>query len=215
MLGWDSDFETFLRVLKAGVLNNLPGVEAQYKLLPPGRPLPNFDLIERQNPRLAGVLALFYPVNNIPHLVLMKRNVYEGVHSGQISLPGGQKEEIDIDLVATALRETHEEIGVAPEIVEVLGSLTRVFIPPSNFLVQPVVGVAKNRPAFVPDLKEVDELVEVPFHVFLDTSNFKETSVFARSLEMKVPAFHVQNEIIWGATAMMIAELAQIMKPRL
>jgi 8-oxo-dGTP pyrophosphatase MutT (NUDIX family) len=214
MLGWDRDFEKFRTYLELGLLNDLPGFEAQFKLVPPTRNRPDFKEIERQNPRIAGVLALFYPVENVPHLVLMKRNTYPGVHSGQISLPGGQKENIDHDLIATALRETHEEIGVKPDTIDVLGYLTKVFIPPSNFLVQPVVGVMASKPSFVPDVKEVDELLEIPFSLFSDARNFKETTVQARNLKMKVPAYHVNNEIIWGATAMMISELTHLLKPR-
>ncbi len=211
MRGWDSDFELFVEQLKLGINKELPGFEAHYKLLPPNRLPPDFEEIESKNPRQAGVLALFYPVNNVPHVVLMKRNVYPGVHSGQISFPGGQKEQEDADLVRTALRETHEEIGVQPHEIEVLGKLTRVFIPPSNFLVQPVIGFSQSRPAFVPHFKEVETLLEIPFSAFAQAKNMRETTVEARGTTFLVPAFIVENEVIWGATAMMISEIVHLL----
>ena len=132
MRGWDN-FDDFSGVLREGLSSSLPGMDAQYKLVPPGRARPDLAEIKHtRNPRLAGVLALFYPIDQIPHVVLMKRNTYPGVHSGQISFPGGQHEEFDHDMVATALREAEEEVGVERESVEVLGSLTEVYIPPSH-----------------------------------------------------------------------------------
>jgi len=212
MLGWDKDFNAFKAAVSKGLALGLPGVEAQYRLVPPDRPRPNFDEIETNNPRKAGVLALFYPVAEVPHLVLLKRNTYPGVHSGQISLPGGQAEELDGNITETALREAHEEIGVHPKEVSVLGNLTRVYIPPSNFLVQPVLGISKQRPAFIPEAKEVSALVEVPFHIFLNSEYFRETRVEARGLVMHVPAYHIDGHVIWGATAMMISEIVALLK---
>ena len=212
MLGWDNNFDIFKVALRNGLALGLPGVEAQYRLVPPDRPRPNFVDIENKNPRKAGVLALFYPIHEVPHLVLMKRNTYPGVHSGQISLPGGQIEEIDENITQTALRETHEEIGVHPNIVQVLGNLTQVYIPPSNFLVQPVLGFTNSRPEFIPEQKEVSEVIEVPFVDFINRANFRETRVEARGLIMQVPAYHINEHIIWGATAMMISEMIALLK---
>jgi len=213
MPGWDKSFSTFRTHLFDALKGELPGVEAQFKLVPPGRAKPDFELIKKEkNPRRAGVLALFFPVKEEPHLVLMKRNEYPGVHSGQISLPGGQWEPHDPDLVATALRETHEEIGVSQDLIEVIGVLSEVYIPPSNFLVQPVIGLASRRPNFVPEQSEVQHLLEIPFRAFLDTNNLKTTEVNARGNRYVVPAYTIDNEIIWGATAMMIAELTHLFR---
>jgi 8-oxo-dGTP pyrophosphatase MutT (NUDIX family) len=212
MLGWDKDFNAFKDALSKGFTAGLPGVEAQYRLVPPDRQRPNFDEILTKNPRKAGVLALFYPVAEVPHLVLMKRNTYPGVHSGQISLPGGQAEDLDGNLIETALRETHEEIGVHRKYISVLGNLTQVYIPPSNFLVQPVIGVSHKRPDFIPEIKEVSELLEVAFTEFFNPANFRETRVEARGFVMQVPAYHINNHIIWGATAMMISEIIALLK---
>ncbi len=211
MPGWDKQFSSFSNHLRDTLKTGLPGADAQYKLVPPGRERPNIEQIKHlRNPRLAGVLALFYPVDEVPHVVLMKRNTYPGVHSGQISFPGGQKEDYDADLVATALREAEEEVGVNAGQIEVLGSLTDVYIPPSNFLVQPVVGIQSKRPAFIPDKTEVHTILEVPFHLFLDKSNLKPSRVSARDYTLEVPAYHIKDEVIWGATAMMLSELTHL-----
>lgn len=213
MLGWAKDFDRFSDQLVRGIAQGLPGMDAQYSLVPPNRPRPDLALVKQEkNPRLAGVLALFYPIENTPHLVLMKRNTYPGVHSGQISLPGGQIEPHDENIVATALRETHEEIGVATQHIEVVGQLTELYIPPSNFLVQPVVGFARSRPDFVPEVKEVDRLLEIPFVEFAMPENLRETTVNARGFTLNVPAFTVDGEIVWGATAMILSELLALLR---
>ncbi len=215
MPGWPNDFEQFSHALKTSIALGLPGANAQYMLVPPNRPRPDLTLVKQEkNPRLAGVLALFYPIENKPHLVLMKRNTYPGVHSGQISLPGGQIEPHDETIEATALRETHEEIGVAAHLVDIVGRLTELYIPPSNFLVQPIVGLAKSRPHFVPEAKEVERVLEIPFAAFAHPENLKETTVSARGFTMQVPAFTIDGEIIWGATAMILGELLAILNER-
>jgi 8-oxo-dGTP pyrophosphatase MutT (NUDIX family) len=140
-------------------------------------------------------------------LVFIKRTSYPGVHSAQISFPGGKAEKHDADILQTALRETEEEIGVAATDIEILGNLSRVYIPPSNFMVQPVVGAIPYKPTFTPHSKEVDVLLPMPFEAFLTANTMQNTRVETRGLVMHVPAFNVQNEIIWGATAMMVAEL--------
>lgn len=212
MRGWDNYIE-FTDQLRSAFDYALPGANAQYKLVPPGRPRPNLDEIrQKRNPRLAGVLALFYPLANEPHLVLMKRNTYPGVHSGQISFPGGQKEDVDSNLIATALREADEEVGINQVDVEVVGALTEVYIPPSNFLVEPVVGVQHKRPTFKADETEVHSILEVPFSLFMRTENFKTSKVEARGYTLEVPSYHIHNEVVWGATAMMISELTHLFK---
>lgn len=211
MPGWDSSFSAFTGYLSEALQGTLPGLNVQHKLVPAGRKSINLEEIKITNiPRKAGVLALFYPVKEVPHLVLMKRHDYPGVHSGQISFPGGQWEQHDPDLYATALRETCEEIGVPQTAVKVLGGLSEVYIPPSNFLVQPVVGVAAVRPQFVPEVQEVQKILEIPFNAFLNPSNLRETEVNVQGSTLRVPAYLIHNEVVWGATAMMIAELTHL-----
>lgn len=211
MLGWDKNFDFFLEHLKDALQKPLPGFSAHFSMLPPARQAPDFDQIEAEfKPKKAAVMALFYPEKNRPNLVFIKRNRYPGVHSAQISFPGGKKEPGDENDLHTALRETQEEIGVNAEKIIILGELSRVYIPPSNFLVQPVVGYVGHSPEFFPDNKEVDELLPLPFGDFFIDEAIHQTRVETHGLEMHVPAYHVQNRIIWGATAMMVAELRSL-----
>ena len=110
---------------------------------------------QENNPRQAAVLMLFYPKNKQTHLALIVRNTYPGVHSSQIGFPGGKVEESDFNLEETALRETHEEVGINREKVEIIKSFSQIYIPPSNFLVAPFMGISQQELTFVPDLHEV------------------------------------------------------------
>ncbi|NTV85025.1 MAG: CoA pyrophosphatase [Bacteroidales bacterium] len=158
-----------------------------------------------------GVLVLFYPFKSRIFLVFMKRTEYPGVHSGQVSFPGGGWEPGDESMTKTALREAEEEIGVDPKTVHIIGQLSDLFIPPSNFLVTPVVGYTEQRPAFRPDPVEVDRILEVTLdHLMLkETRQVKEITVFPAN-RMRVPCFYTGGDIIWGATAMIVNELIDV-----
>ncbi|MCT4623930.1 MAG: CoA pyrophosphatase [Schleiferiaceae bacterium] len=206
-------FDTFLEELNQGFSVELPGQNAQFKMVPQGRERTNLENIEHRNPKRAAVLVLFYPVNSTPHIVLMKRNSYPGVHSDQISFPGGKFEVGDENLKQTALREANEELGIISANVEIVGELTQVYIPPSNFLVNPYVGYAKEKPSFIPELKEVTEIVEADFSSIRNLSNVENVAVNVRGFKMDVPAFMINGHVVWGATAMMLSELAHVLGP--
>lgn len=165
-------------------------------------------------PKRAGVMALFYPnVREQTYLLLIHRKAYEGVHGNQISFPGGKMEKDDTDLLATALRETYEEVGVHQGNIEVLCPLTEVYIPPSNFEVQPYVGLNKKPLPFRIQKTEVEALVEVSLSDFMDESKVvsqKLTTSYAK--EIIVPAFQFNGHIVWGATAMMLSEVKELLK---
>lgn len=166
-----------------------------------------------KNPRQAAVLMLFYPKNNETHLALIVRNSYPGVHSSQIGFPGGKVEETDKDLQETALRETHEEVGVSPEKVQIIKPFSKIYIPPSNFLVSPFMGISHHELSFIPDLDEVKRVLEFPLSLFLDENSItrvKMTTSYATDIE--VPAFMVDKYVVWGATAMMMSELKETIK---
>jgi len=201
------EFERFCKQLKEHLNGPLPGVEAQFRMAPAQRrPLPNFRKPPKKA-RTAAVLALFIPVDKQPHLVLTERNRYPGTHSGQISFPGGAREPEDRSFTHTALRETYEEIGVAPESIEVLGALTPLYIPPSNFWVQPYCGICRKAPEFKLQEEEVARLLITPWREF--NQCYK-----AQDLEVRpdfwAPAYPLQEGPVWGATAMMISELAHL-----
>jgi len=205
------DFEELIPKIKK---SSLPGIESQFKLAPLMRKRLGKSLdLSKLNPRKAAVLSLLFPdTNGEMQMVFMLRKTYEGVHSNQIGFPGGKIEKEDVCLKATALRETFEEIGVHEANINVLKELTEVYIPPSNFLVQPFLGVLNERPEYVLEEKEVERLIEIPLQAILSdnfVSSEKITTSYARDIE--VPIFKFDDEIIWGATAMMLSEIKDLL----
>ena len=146
-------------------------------------------------------------------LALILRKTYKGVHSAQIGFPGGKYENEDTSLKETALRETEEEIGVLRNTVSVLKKLTEVYIPPSNFFVQPYLGITKNTPNFILQEEEVETLIEVPLiHFMDDTIKIHQNLTTSYAKNIKVPAFLLNNYLVWGATAMMLSEVREMLK---
>ncbi len=193
----------------------LPALVSHYKMVPPFRQ----ELLERQKDAIkkakkAGVLALFYPdLNNQTHFVLILRKTYEGIHSAQVAFPGGKLEKQDASLQEAAVRETFEEIGVQIKDIEVVCELSKVYIPPSNFYVLPFMGVLKQTPQFIKQENEVEAIIEVPLYHFLDDTNIITKKVqTSYSIDVEVPAFKLNNHIVWGATAMMLSEIKDMLK---
>lgn len=166
-----------------------------------------------KNPRKAAVLMLFYPKNEVTHLALIVRNSYPGVHSSQIGFPGGKVEEYDVDLEETALRETHEEVGIEPQKIKIIKPFSEIYIPPSNFLVAPFMGVSHEELTFVPDLDEVKRVLEFSIADFLDEKSITKVKMSTSyATDIEVPAFMVDKYVVWGATAMMMSELKETIK---
>ncbi|MEZ5070509.1 MAG: CoA pyrophosphatase [Bacteroidales bacterium] len=161
------------------------------------------------NPVQAAVMVLLYPGNESTGIVFIKRNTYPGHHSAQISFPGGAREKGDGNLQETALRETREELGLE-EKIEVLGELTPLHIPVSNFLVHPFVGILHQRPRFRPDPTEVAYLVETTVEHLLDPETRREEHQVRNGASILTPYYRVGDEKIWGATAMMLSEFLQM-----
>lgn len=198
--------------LEEGLRQPLPGRAAQYEMAhavrqdtPPPPP----------NAREAGVLALLFPKDKDWHLTLILRqnNNPNDRHGGQVSFPGGKREVHDEDLRATALREAEEEVGVDPSAVNLLGALSELYIPVSNFKVQPYVGFTEQTPQFVPQPEEVQAVLEVPFRQFLsnNTRRKKDLHLYPQLILRDVPYFDVADQTVWGATAMMISELVAVL----
>ncbi len=205
-------FSEFVSNLKVAAAQELPGWAAQANMAPPQRLKPETWAEYYKNARLGAVLILFYPHNDAVHTVLIQRPTYEGVHSAQIAFPGGKKEDEDKDLIQTALREAWEEVGVRPEQVEVIRPLSELYIPPSNFLVTPVIGISYERPEFVPQLTEVEAILETDLKLLADPSIAAMRRIKVRDMELDSPSFDLGGPIIWGATAMMISELNEVLK---
>ena len=166
-----------------------------------------------EDSRRAGVLMLLYPNVNEWWFPLILRPTYCGVHSGQMALPGGKVESVDRDIVATALRETHEEIGVRVRRGQVLGTLSDIYIPPSNITVTPVLAVGGVAPDYLPDPDEVAEVVDIQLEDLQNPDNLAMRKVgWINRAPLKAPAFKIKERIIWGATAMMLSEFLHIIQ---
>ncbi len=197
---------------------SLPGQSSQLKMVPPFRQ----ELVKRQgdnikNAKQSAVLALLYPdAHNETRIVLILRKTYKGVHSAQIGFPGGRVEEIDTSLKDTALRETFEEIGVLQKDVMVIKRLTDVYIPPSNFFVQPFLGYTQVRPRFIKQEDEVEDILEVKImDLFNDNFIINKTVSTSYKVDVEVPAFKLNGHVVWGATAMMLSEIKDLIKATL
>ena len=159
------DLTKFIEFLEKRLQKPLPGKPAQLKMSSLARIQKLLRLSPPENAVQSSVLILLYPYMGSVGLVLMLRPEYPGIHSGQISLPGGKYEETDESLIYTALREAQEETGIDPGQVQILGQLTEMYIPPSNFLVTPVVGYQPSRPFFTANPKEVEKIIEIRLEI--------------------------------------------------
>lgn len=194
---------------------NLPAYASHFKMVPPFRQA----LLKQQaeaikTAKSAAVLALFYPdQNHETNLILTLRKTYKGVHSAQIGFPGGKLESFDGSIEAAALRETHEEIGVPATQIKILRAISPVYIPPSNFYVHPFIGISNKTPQFTKQDYEVEAIIEVKLGHFLDDANvITKLVATSYSADVEVPAFKLNNYTVWGATAMMLSEIKDLLK---
>lgn len=209
------DFQNFLSLSPKLRKITLPGEEAHFKLAPMLRmkELENLD-VDKQNPKQAAVLSVFYPgESGETRFVLILRKTYKGVHSNQVGFPGGRVEVDDRDLAHTALRETEEEVGIPQHEVEIMREMSRLYIPPSNFWVHPFMGVMKKTPVLIPQEEEVESVLEIKLEDFMrDSCLIRETLSTSYSREIEVPAFLLNGHVVWGATAMMLSEMKEILR---
>jgi 8-oxo-dGTP pyrophosphatase MutT (NUDIX family) len=207
-------FDLFLKSIVKIENLPLPAETSQFKMSPPYRA----DLIKLQaekikKARKSAVMALFYPnVKGETYLILILRKTYKGVHSAQVGFPGGKLETNETNEQA-ALRETEEEIGVKQNEITVLKELTQMYIPPSNFYVKPFLGIVNSTPEFVKQDSEVETLLEVNIDDFLQEKTVEtKTVTLANGLKVSVPAYNLNNHLVWGATAMMLSEVKDLLK---
>ena len=201
------------QVLAKALKGNLPGVEAQLSLSHPARTL---SAPQGVTPREAGVLVLLYEEEEslkFPLIVRTSHNPNDR-HGGQVSLPGGKRESTDSSLIDTALREAEEEIGVDKSAVHVLGQLSTLYIPVSNFNVFPTVGYIEKKPDWVPQTSEVDRVLEALYGDLIQESAVKYTERnVGKGVKLNnVPYFELAGEVVWGATAMILSELRQLLR---
>jgi len=211
--------DIFMRTFKSDIIriesclndNNLPDLLAQLKMAPITR-INELSSFSDDNAKKSAVLILFYPKNNQTHIALIKRSTDNSVHSAQISFPGGKSELTDKSLMHTALREAEEEVGIITDSVKIIGSLTKLYIPPSNFDVYPFVGVTYHTPDFKPNY-EVQKIIEVDLETLMkpETCTYKKIQ-HRTGNDFVVPCYYIQGEVVWGATAMIISELLEVIK---
>jgi 8-oxo-dGTP pyrophosphatase MutT (NUDIX family) len=163
---------------------------------------------EGVTPRAAAALILLAPLGDDLRLPLTVRSADLAHHSGEVSLPGGAADPGDADAAATALREAHEELGIEPAAVEVLGALTPIYIPPSNFQLTAVVGYSPELPPFQPNPGEVDAVLLVALRQLMDPANVRVETWERRGAQFRVPFYEVDGYKVWGATALVLSELA-------
>ena len=204
-------FETLKRDLPDRLNQVLPGITAHLTMAPALRQGPEQLSISGKPCRLAGVMALLFPHSDgFPGIILTKRREDLPEHAGQIAFPGGRQENEE-SLLQTALRETEEEIGLAPSLIEVLGSLTPIYINVSNYCVYPFVGILESvPPVFKLQTNEVKHILKIPIARLAAPQTRRNELRNIRGQSLKVPFYGIDSEVIWGATAMILAELLMI-----
>ncbi len=200
----------FVELIKSGFNTSLPGVEAHKEMSPEHRRhLP--DPLEHRPARHGAVLLLLYEKDGEIYFPLIQRPEYNGVHGGQVSLPGGKSEEGDPDLYHTALREAEEEIGIIPLRTHFIGALSSLYIWVSHFHVHPYVSWYDSSTAFKPDGYEVEEIIEVPLSFLFDPAIRKVFTYSRNNISIEAPCFDKNGRMIWGATAMILNEFYQLL----
>ena len=197
--------------LKEALSGTLPGAEAHFKMLPPGRRLTTLDH-EQSMVKQSSVLILLFPENGHLYICLTRRPATMKHHPGQISFPGGKVEKDDLSAEITALREAKEEVGVDPSSLEILGKLSDLYVEVSQFSIQPFLAWADQRPDFSINSEEVEELILLPVDAIVRNEIIDETELETTIGRLKIKFYPFEDKIIWGATAMILSELIEILK---
>ncbi|MDH3321677.1 MAG: CoA pyrophosphatase [Flavobacteriaceae bacterium] len=207
------DFDQFKALISKSDQAALGGLESHKKMIPKHRMLHQASDIAKMQPKKAAVLALFYPNNRKEtYFLLILRAHYIGTHASQISFPGGKFEKKDKNLKNTALRESFEEVGIDINEVAIKKQMTETFIPPSNFLVSPFIGILNSTPTFKPN-HEVEQLIEVKLTDLLNNNSIGIKNLSTSYMKnIDVPCFKLNNYTVWGATAMMLHEIKDLLE---
>lgn len=204
----------FVALLQAKLQLPLPGKSVHLQMEPATRRHFANTMQHQEAPRKSAVLILLFPEGEDIKTIFIQRNVYDGVHSGQIAFPGGRYELFDNNLINTALRETEEEVGVSQKLINPIGQLTEIYIPPSNFDVLPVVGWMGEAPILKIDPKEVTSAFCVSIADLTNPAcKTNQEILLANKQRLTVPCFSVDGKIVWGATSMILNEFTEIVSP--
>lgn len=207
------NFDELTKFLEKRLHMPLPGDAAHQRMMPKMSNGKSYRLKQASPPKKGGVLILLYENNGTICFPLIQRASYQGIHSGQMALPGGKYEPTDENQIKTALREAEEEIGVKREKVKVIGSLSEFFVAVSNYMVLPVIGVLDHKPELIPEAREVQDIITPSVSVLIDPNKLKEKEMKVRGeIPMNCPYFDLEGRTVWGATAMMLSELVVILQ---
>jgi len=206
-----TDFQLFSNQLKERLKLPMPGATAHSQLLPTTIDIIRKKFVHADNARSSGVIILLYPEQGRIKFPLIKRSEYDGLHSGQVSLPGG-KTELNETVEETAIRELEEEIGVKVDKNSIVGKLSDFFVIPSNFIVVPTIACTPYRPQFVPNPIEVASILECDLVDLIKDDAVRTTELTSYQTQILAPHFLVSNEIVWGATAMILNEMRLIIR---
>ena len=201
----------FFSTLKKRLNKPLPGLHAQLNMVPEPRPGNKIYTEVQDSCKRAAVLLLLYKRGTRVYVVLTRRTDKLELHQAQISFPGGGQEEGE-SFEQTALRETKEELGIQPAAVRILGKLTPLYIPPTNYCIYPVVSHMNEQPLFKPSPFEVAEVLEIPLIHLEDLHTVQREMWTLHGKEIEVPFYFFEDNKIWGATAMVLAEFVEILK---
>ena len=196
--------EKYISILKTGLNSSLPGKDAQLRMAPSIR---SFDPPANSTPRQAAVLIPLALIENEIFILFTHRREDLTHHGGEICFPGGNHEKKDGNCIKTALRETHEEIGLPPQAVQVLGQLTPLYIFPSQYIVHPIVGWIPTLPPLRPNASEVARILQVPLNLLLQPETIQQEIGVHDGAPITIPYYEFQEWHIWGATAMLLSEL--------
>ncbi|MCU4156064.1 CoA pyrophosphatase [Carboxylicivirga sp. A043] len=200
-----------IKLLVRDLTRPLPGKDAQ-KLMSPSVRFTGNIKYNPETARVSSVLILLYKKDNEWMIPLIQRPTYDGAHSGQVSFPGGKFEQGDCSYLDTALREAEEEIGINRDEVSFITELSSLYIPNSNFIVYPQVCITEIEPVFIPDLREVEEVIEAPVRQLLMPETVHRFTRNINGVRVDAPFYKIDDYVIWGATAMMLSEFLQQIK---
>ena len=204
-------YSSLLTYLNETLHGGLLGVEAHQKMLPPGRQLKTHDN-ELSLVKPSSVLLLLFPEGGRIFLCLIKRPSTMKHHPGQISFPGGKVEKEDVSVEMTALREAREEVGIDPSYIKIIGKLSELYVEVSKFLIHPFIAWSDRKPDFFVNKAEVEELILFPLSDFVANETIEETELDTVTGRLRVRYYPFNSQIIWGATAMILSELIDILK---
>ncbi len=208
-----NDSSTLINKLKQALSQKLPGIESHLKLAPIERADDLRNQKSSRDAKESAVLLTLFKDEGETKLILILRSIYDGVHSGQISFPGGKKDTSDKDLIETALRETKEEVGITVKNDDILGKLSNLYIPNSNFIVAPYVAYVESIDEIISDPEEVQEVYKISLNDLLDENVIQSKEVlFLNERTISAPCFYIDGLKIWGATSMILNELLDVIK---